>query len=285
MDQRVVRIAKNLDVRRTGSVREFAPDEAARELMRRRSDAALMRRVEDYIGCLVPAGLPKVPFAGLARHVATCRGEDSAFMMMASEMGLDPWWVTYHEDVFTTSNADKAGYCKIPFADSRQDTGVRKVPVVHKMGQYDNRCSLAELPTCCQVDGRSLNVPELHRHFRKKVYNGTSENAIDISAWLKQIVDREQRLVGQANCNNSRLYYPFYLGLFVCHGVLVEDFAGGPNGNTGQLERFVQGVALPAFRRIKEATGLDVLYVRLPWEPHFAVYPDVLLLELKAMMA
>jgi len=260
-------------------VEEYSPNEAAIELRRRRDDAALMRRVEEFIG-IMPEGLPKEPFAALCRQVATGRGEDIAFARLSQEMGLAPFWPTYTADIFTTRNPDKVKLCKLAVVDPKQPEGYSNRRVVKRMDQFDGQATLSEVMTDCRVGGDQLSLPALHQHLRHYALNGTADNTADFSGWLGTIVGER----GRQGENAAKVYYPYYMALFVAHGVLIEDFAGGPNAGAG-LANFVYEVVRPAVGQVKMATGYEPIYVRLPWQDDFGYYPSCVMPALDSLMA
>lgn len=261
-------------------LKEFSAEEAVQELERRRNDEALIHRVCGFIG-EVPEGLPDQPFAALCRQVATARREDFAFEQLAGSMGLMPFWPTYLSDVFTSKNPDKTALCKLPIEDSRQQSGYTRRRIAN-IGEFDGRVTMREVPTQCTFEGMPLRLPELHQHVRSHVLNGTAKNTADFSTWLLGQAARQGVFPG--NGNVAKCYYPQYLSLFVVHGVLIEDFSGGPNDSAG-LHRFVRDVVKPAATRVADETGCLPLYVKLPWQAGYELYPRTVLDLVNSLMA
>jgi hypothetical protein len=73
---------------------------------------------------------------------------------------------------------------------------------------------------------------------------------------------------------SAKEYYPFLLSLFVCHGVLLEDFITNPDE-----EVFAQEVVLPSFQEVERRFGLRPLIARIYSddeleETHSWCYPE-----------
>ena len=262
-------------------LKEYTPNEAVAELHRRREDPGLTRVVEEYIG-IMPDNLPNEPFTALCRQVATGRGEDIAFADLSHRIGLVPFWPTYVEDRFTTRNPDKVKLCKLSIEDPKQPEGYSNRKVVKRMDLYDGTASLAEVKTGCFRDGEQMSLPSLHQHLRSHALNGSAGNTADFSGWLIALAKRGG-IVAELE-NAAKEYYPYYLALFVCHGVLVEDFSGGPNSGAG-LANFVYEVVRPAVGRVRAVTGYEPIYVRLPWQDSFGLYPSSIAPVLDSLMS
>lgn len=255
--------------KRGSSMREFKPDEAVKELEKRKDkEIGIQDEVLGYLGEL-PPGLPEEPFAMICRQVATCRGEDLAFAKLAQSIGLFPIWGTYIEDKFKSSNPAKMQLVKMPVADPRQSTGFSNVRVLRRHQHLDSGTRLVDMPTDCKTTTGPLSLVSLHHMLRQEVFNGLAENCVECSKWLKQLATLEG---SDGSGSIARYYYSRYLSLFLFHGILVEDFSSGPNSG-GQLESFMSEVVRPAVKQVKWRFGLDPLYVRLPWRDEYRLYP------------
>jgi hypothetical protein len=74
-------------------------------------------------------------------------------------------------------------------------------------------------------------------------------NRADISTWYK------------SNGGSAKGYYPLYLALFICHGILFENFI-----TNKEEEEFSRTVVFPAFKAVENHFGVRPLIV--PIAPH-----------------
>lgn len=70
----------------------------------------------------------------------------------------------------------------------------------------------------------------------------------DISPWY------------ESHGEKAKEYYPYYLALFICHGILFENFI------TNGEDRFTKSVVFPAFKQVVDHFGIKPLIV--PLVPH-----------------
>lgn len=239
------------------------PNRIQSELARRRRDKGLMAAVEEFIGGTFPDGWPADrPIATLDRYLATARVEDIVFSHAARSLSLRPYWPTYLAERFTTVNPEKVS-CLRPRIQTR------------KLQFTNNWLVKSHLPLVgqplgtIQVNGSSLT--EVHAEARKVVLDeDIVDNVFDISNWL------HQQAYHFGAESGARVLAPFYynatMALNVCHGVLFEDYDGGPNEKSG-LGQFVDNVVKPAIQLIRETFGLSPLIMRLPYVPGFLEFP------------
>ncbi|MEK6673092.1 MAG: hypothetical protein AABY42_06395 [Nitrospirota bacterium] len=67
--------------------------------------------------------------------------------------------------------------------------------------------------------------------------------------------------VNMAHGKKAKEYYKYFLSLFICHGILFENFI-----TNEEEERFSKSVVFPAFRQVVADFGLKPLIV--PLVPH-----------------
>lgn len=114
-------------------------------------------------------------------------------------------------------------------------------------------------------------LPELHQQARQEVLpEDVADNVFDISDWNQSQAVRFGAKVGESRL--APYYYHGVMGLYVAHGILFEDFDGGPNEGTG-LKEFVDTTVIPAIKSVTAAFGLEPLIIRLPYCPGFLDYP------------
>lgn len=234
-------------------------DQAVKELKLRRQDPTIVSRVKDLLGGLLPAGLPTEPPACILRQVASCRYEDVAFAELAESAGLTPFWPTYLADRYTTVNPDKVNYVRVRLKIS--DSHNAKFKVVCDMGALDHeKPELGQVKTKYQNgDGQPLLLPDLHLQMRKIALPDYAANFFDVSDWYKAQILR------------SGQYYTSIFALFICYGVMFEDYHDGPNA--ASLQAFVKRRVEPAFNFVSQEIGLRPLLVKFPWEKGYELYP------------
>lgn len=237
----------------------YGADDARAELLRRQSDPVLARRVRQFVGTL--PDLPLMPFVALAHHVPTASYEDADYVSLAQRMGFDyeeVWWFSYLQDKFTTANCSKVKLAVLTtadFAHPGKKGGIRKRKhaVVRNIPYWDGR-PIHEVRT---KSGEALTT--FHGRLRQHLLSmEVAENTHDLSAYLQRF-------------GSARAYYPYFLALFVAHGVLVDEF----EVPSPERARFKQAVVLPAFQRVSDAVGVSPLIVRMPWEERHGYYPPL----------
>jgi hypothetical protein len=238
------------------------PQKVVGELARRRKDKGRLAAILEYLGGRLPEGWPEgAPIATLNRYVATARFEDVAFAHAAMSLGLRPFWPTYHAERYTTVNAEKVS-CLRPRI-LRPKLQVTRRWLVEDHEQYDGQ-PLGSIP----IGSRMLQ--EVHAEARQIVLGEVADNTFDVSEWNQA----QARRFG-ATADTTRLaphYYHGVMALYLCHGVLFEDFDGGPNAGAG-LTQFVAEVVRPAIEAVTVQFGLKPLIVRLPCLVGFLDFP------------
>ena len=233
------------------------------ELNRRRKDRALMRSIREYLGELPAGWPPDKPIATLNRYMATARVEDIAFSYAARSIGMRPFWPKYLSEKYTATNAEKVS-CLRPRVQ-RPKLQTRRSWLVDDQRHWVNS-------PLGSISVGDLSLQELHQQARRKVLDDdVADNVFDISDW-----NQSQAIRFGAKPGESRLapyYYHGVMGLYIAHGILFEDFDGGPNEGNG-LKEFVDATVIPAIKSVTAAFGLEPLIVRLPYCPGFLDYPS-----------
>jgi hypothetical protein len=233
--------------------------QALKELKLRQQDSTIAKRVRDFLGGFLPKGLPSKPPACLLRQLASCRYEDIAFARLAETAGLTPFWPTYLSDCYTTFNPDKVNYVRIRIKIS--DSHNWKFKVINDWDGLDKKKpELGKVQTKYLDDsGQPLLLTDIHLQMRKIVFPHYALNSFDHSEWYKT-----QKL-------RSGHYYSSIFALFVCHGIMFEDYHNGPNASS--LQKFVSRIVQPAFDLVEREIGLTPLMVNFPWQEGYQLYP------------
>lgn len=223
----------------------FSPKEAREELLRRRSNKEVKKRILEYIGEDIPQNIPNKPFLAMARFVATARIEDFLMYKLSKKLGLYPMWIEYTWDKFHPQNVDKLDLVQIKI-----DDGV--IININIVGEEPEKLKGQKIDEIKTTSGISLI--EFHHSIRKGLL---PQNYIDISMWLK-------------SSGKAKSYYKKYLKLFLVHGILLENF------HVQGEEEFARQVFEPSFLKIKEDIGLVPIVIQQKWKREDGYYPTAL---------
>ncbi len=219
--------------------------EAIKILEERQKDTSLINKLEKLLNGDIPEPLRKMQKYGISgKQVATPNFDTRWFVKLNNEFGLKTFFLEYHGDKFTSNN---------PFKHSLGQLIVHKN--VNKKGEYEvekiniidfNKYNGKAIKDIFTIWGEPL--VEFHRNLFK-VYNIDTDDFVffDESEWLKR------------NGNEAKNYYSNDLLLYICHGILFENFI-----LTGEDGNFVKEVFLPAFKKVFESTGVKPLIVPIP---------------------
>jgi hypothetical protein len=207
-------------------------EEARAEVWRRWHDKALRRRVEEYLGEL-PHCFGAAPRAVLFRNIASPDIEFHHFVGRAKQIGLEPLCLEYTHDRFCTRNADKICLAKLAIFNGRNKHG--EAMITYKklidLRAMDNK-RFSEIDTLW-----GENLVAFHHGLMRRHLPGVE--VFDVSHWH------------HFNGNNAAEYYRYFLALFVCHGLLIEDFV-----TNEEEERFTHDVVLPALEVVTRTLGV-----------------------------
>lgn len=233
----------------------FSASQARQEVLNRQN-SGVRERVEKWWrekGFDFPT-LPDVEnMAVLARQVATCRFEDVVFREMAMASGLTPTWLEYSADRFFNISNYKRSLLH-PYMSSGLN---KKKELISKKERLCDSTIWNGYPLRDIVTDTGISLVDHHHSLQNLVFGEVVRQ--DLSDLLV-------RMSGASG------YYPFYLSLFLAHGVLFEDYHGGESGRV--LSRFTEDTFEPAWRYVFEEFGLTPIIVALPWWDGMQYYPD-----------
>lgn len=217
----------------------ITPEQAHLTLRQRRRDLTLLRRIRDYLGEL-PAFLQQGPRAVIARQVASPTLEFEQFYLGARQVGLPVAAIEFTGDKFCSCNPDKLALAKMTFFHGRGRNGGDKTRCqrIIDLEHWDGK-PLRDIRTHWGEDFRECHHRLLHASF-------PSVSISDTTAWL-------QRMGGK-----PALFWPRLLSLFICDGILFENFH-----TAGQEQNFTRTIIRPALKQIQERFGLQPLIVPL----------------------
>jgi hypothetical protein len=245
----------------------YVPLEEAREIIRKRwHDSALRRQVADYVG-EIPAFLRDRPRAVLARHVATPNFDFIRFSEAAKNVDLEPVCPEYTGDKFCTLNRDKLLLGAMTFFQGINKAG-KEISVSCKVVDF------------MRFDGKPFTSIET---LWGEDFLGFHHRLLRTLLPEIEITDNTEWLTAMGG--KPALFWPRLFALFICGGILFENFHG-----EGREAEFTRLIIRPAVEEVKERFGLSPLVVPLvPVEeerqPFWSWYPGQLEAEVKCRLA
>jgi hypothetical protein len=211
---------------------------AKKEIWRRWNDKELRKKVDEFLGSNIPNFIKKEPRAIIVRQIATPNIELSCFLELAKCTGLKHLVVEYLDDKFVSVNSYKFSLGKLPFL---QKMNKKRDPILkyYRIIDIDNseNKKFREIKT---IWGQKL----FSFHHRMLLLSFPDVKLADISDWCKFYGGKASE------------YYDYFLALFICNGILFENFLLNKNE-----ENFTKKVVLPAFKKIENKFGLKPLIV------------------------
>lgn len=212
-------------------------EEAKEEIWRRWNDETLKKEVEEYIG-EIPESLRYEPRTVLVRTIVTPDNEFFHFIEAAKQIEFKPLVFEYINDKFCTKNNDKLRLAKMPFFIGRNKKG-------------DAIIKNHTVLDCAHADGKQCNKVQtlwgekfVEFHHRLFSFNTTDIEIFDASLWF------------MTNGKSAKQYYQNFLSLFVCNGILFENFLMDEREG-----RFTSEVVIPAFEKVQTYFGAKPLIV------------------------
>ncbi len=216
--------------------------EALKILEDRQKDEKLKARVEGLLNQDIPAFFKTTKKYGVnIAQVATPNFDTQRFIKLTQEFGLIPVFSQYLGDKFTSNNEYKHSLGQIPIYKGIHKDGqdkLEKITIVD-FNKYNGH-KINEVMT---LWGESL-IDFHKRLFDAYKYNTDSFIFYDDTEWLAR------------NGVNAKGYYEKDLLLYVCHGILFENFL-----TKGPETEFTKNIFLPALEKVIELTGVKPLIV------------------------
>lgn len=216
--------------------------EALKILDERQKDPVLMAKVHDLLKGDIPVIFKKNTKYGVQfRQVATPNNDTRHFLSISQDNNLEPVIFEYHDDKFTSNNDFKHSLGQLRFHDcaNKKDVyPIEKITIVD-FNKYNGK-KLKEVKTLSDD-----SLIDFHKKlFLYHNYDIKSIKFYDASDWFKNNG-------GKA----ADYYYNFFL-LFVCFGILFENFLLNDEGAD-----FTREVILPAIDRVILETGFRPLII------------------------
>lgn len=225
-------------------------EEAIARAQDRRRDANLARQVSEFLQGDLPDYLGgNRPMLYLARHVATPNAETMHFLDSMRCTGARIVIGQDDQDKFVSVNAMKRALGRMPILSGPLSRSGPRPHVLRRHTVVDFASS----------DGHPIHgvrtlwgepLMEFHNRLFAKFVPGTWELVQD-APWI----DRNSR-------GDLRAHYERLLALFVCHGVLCEDYWLDDSSDTSE-RWFVSEVLYPAHRATVARFGVPPLLVHL----------------------
>lgn len=235
----------------------YTLESAENEVRKRWENLPLRAEVEKFIG-KIPQAFAREPRAVLARQIASPNHENFRFAEVSKQTGLKPLRWTYHGDIFTTANKEKVHLGKIAFRKGEDKNGGHIIAYRTIIDFHANeKKPLGEIRT-------NWGEKFVDFHHRLFVSAFPGQETWDITEWLWEIGKRASE------------YYLRYMAIYVCHGILFENFLNG-----GKEKKFTQEIVQPTIDRLKSVFGVKpLIFPLLPFEkehdPYWMWYPSSL---------
>lgn len=223
---------------------------AKEEIWRRWNDKELRKKVEDFLEGDVPEILKNGPRAVLSRNVSSPNFELLHFLDLSKKTNLRPLCLEYVKDKFVSKNWDKYYLGRMFFfedVDKKCGPKISSLKVVD-FDQYDGEKF---------SDIKTIWGDPLVRFHHSLVHSLVSD---------KDIVDMSDNY--KRNGHKASEYYRYIISLFVCHGVLFENFL-----LSDIYSDLTRDIFLPNYREIEKKFGIKPLIVQLvPTEKENSIY-------------
>lgn len=230
---------------------------AKKEIWKRWNDKDLRKKVKDYLGGSMPDPFKKEPRAVLSRSIITPNQELFYFLDLAESTGLKPIGLEGVEDKFCTKNYDKVSLGKLSFFSNKE--------VKNNIKNIECKKTVINVIDMMASDGKRLcdintlwgeDLAGFH-HRMLDSYNAKIETFDDFK-WFSK---RDKR-------NSPYQYYENFFPLFLCHGILFENFHA-----KGKEEEFTHNIIIKNYKKIEATFGCKPLIVPLtPIEDESELY-------------
>lgn len=217
-----------------------------REVERRWNDKVLRKKVDDFFGKKMLEVMAKKPHAVFSRTMGTPNQELKYFLDLSKEVKLEPLILEY-DNKFVAKNKDSYHLCRLHFYEQLNGKGFMPFSTVKLVDFNSEEGKFFDMvETICGGKLVDFHHEILYKHFPKiknKTYNFTK--------WFN------------ATRKLTEYYYLYYLSLFVCHGVLFENFLIDDEFESD----FTMKKFLPSFKKIEKMFGVKpLIYPLLPFE-------------------
>jgi len=155
---------------------------------------------------------------------------------------MDYGFIEYTKDRFTSKNSSKYHLCRLFFHDGKSKNG-------------KNRISGLKIANMTEADGKNLDslqtnwnekLVEFHHRLDILMVPDMIDRIFDVSTWNKR------------HGKTIKEFYIFYLSLFICNGILFENYLL----NNEEID-FTKKTVVPLFNKVYDKFGIKPLVVRM----------------------
>lgn len=216
--------------------------DAKTEIWNRWNDEDLRKKVKDYLG-EIPEVFRNEPRAAISRSIITPNQELFYFLDLAEHSNLKPLGLEGSEDKFCTKNYDKVSLGKLSFLSCND---------LNKSGYEKRNVGVIDMMECdgmrlCDIKtfwGEGL----VKFHHRILESYGVDIEKFDDFMWFNHSI-------GEGNVLE---YYKKFFAIFVCHGILFDNFIVKRNEKS-----FTDDIIMTSFREVENLFGKKPLIVPL----------------------
>jgi hypothetical protein len=232
-------------------------NKAKKELERRWKDKELKRKLDEYLGDSIPVTIKDEPKAICTFHVATTNWAFFHFWEEAQKINLKPLVFEYTDDLFVTTNFDKASLAKMVFYHGQDDRGC----MITTNKQVIDLCGKNEKKKIKDIETNwGENLVDFHHRAIKTFYEDVE--IFDGSDYYHKMGKSPQE------------YYKFIFALYIRNGILFENYL-----LTSKEKKFTEEVLLPAFEYVWKKFGVKPLIVPITPQheaakKHWWCYPE-----------
>lgn len=213
---------------------------AKEEIERRWNDQNLKSQVELFFGDLLLDQFKNKPRAVFSRSLTTPNFELRQFLKLVDVIKLEPLFLEYPSK-FVAKNFEKYHLCRLKFKSKESLKNNNSALKIINFNKTEGRL-LNQIKT-----NNNKNLANFHHQLLNLKYPQLTKEVFDFTGWF------------DSTRYKTKFYYLYFLALFVCHGVLFDNFLW----NDRYEAEFVSSKVLPSFRRIKELFGVTPLIVSL----------------------
>lgn len=218
--------------------------EAKSEIRRRRNDVNLVERINAMIGLFPIDGMQDKAYSCLSRPVITPNYELKTFLSHSEILDLPRLFLEYPGRMVSRNDEKYHAMIMYYFNGTGRNHG-------HKV----SKIKIADIS---KFEGKPLNdvktlwnepLLDFHHDLLYRAHPEIDPKSIlDFTSWFN----------GARSCP-VELYYYKYLLLFICNGILFDNFLFGH----GEENPFIESKFLPSFKKVLSDTGLKPLIVPL----------------------
>jgi len=220
----------------------YTPLPQAIEIIReRRGDKNLASAVDNFIGGDIPLIFSDGIKAVLFRQVFSPNFEFRYFLKLIESLGIDPVFLEYHDDIYTSQNPVKHRLGKMRFCDISSN-GKEKILCMNVIDF--NSSQGRKIKDVDTLFNQSLI--DFHHELLELAYPNSAKYLFDASSWF------------HSKGGRAKKYYAKYISLYMRNAISFENFI---------LEkdelRFAEEIFLPLFIDAWKAIGTKPMIVSL----------------------